>query len=134
MIKGVLGGIIPFLERTLDVRAARHEVISSNIANEETPGYRARDVDFEKELKSSMNRSSLRPVVTHAGHISGSLPLSSDVRIVVSDDRKAGLDGNTVSLEKEMVKVTENTMMYRTAVSMLSKKFQIIRDAIKEGR
>ena len=111
MVKGVLDGIIPFLERTLDVRAARHKVIASNIANEETPGYRARDVDFEKELNSSINRPSLRPAVTHRGHISGSMSLSSDVRVVVSDDRKPGLDRNTESLEKEMVSLKKDQII-----------------------
>ncbi|MBI5683233.1 MAG: flagellar basal body rod protein FlgB [Deltaproteobacteria bacterium] len=132
MIKGIFGSVIPLLEKTLNIRMMRHDVISSNIANEETPGYKARDVEFQHELANAIDNR-VQMVSTHKNHVSA-LDMNLSPKLVIRNDTKAGLDNNTVSLEKEMVNLAENTMLYNAEVTILSKKFQAIRDTIKEAR
>jgi flagellar basal-body rod protein FlgB len=132
MLKGLFGGTMPMLERGLDMAALRHKLISSNIANEETPGYRAKDINFQQEL-AGMLGSTLEMSTTSAMHV-GSASDRRALPAVTEETAGAALDGNTVSLEKEMVKMAENSINYDTTLMMLTKKFQGLRSAIKEGR
>jgi len=127
MLKGIFGGVMPVLERALDIRALRHDIISSNIANEETPGYRVRDIEFQRELDK---RNWVQLVSTHKNHFHGSNRSHPDVQVVIREDPVNTLDNNSVSLEREMVKMAENTMMYNATVTILVRKFQAIREAI----
>lgn len=132
MLKGLFGGTMPLLERGLDMSALRHKLISSNIANEETPGYKARDINFQQEL-SGMLGSSLELSTTSGLHVGNSSEHRA-LPAITEEMAGAALDGNTVSLEKEMVKMAENSINYDTTLMILTKKFQGMRAAIKEGR
>ncbi|MBI5327943.1 MAG: flagellar basal body rod protein FlgB [Deltaproteobacteria bacterium] len=133
MIREIFSGVLPVLERSLNIRALRHRIISSNIANEETPGYKARDIEFQQELDKMIDKGAVQMVSTNKNHIS-SAALNSTPQIVIKGGSGASLDGNTVSLEKEMVNMAENTMMYNASAAMLIKKMHGLREAIKEGR
>jgi len=121
------------LEKTMDVTYARHRAITSNVANAETPGYRAKDVNFEAELKRQLGGvdSGVSVVRTNTGHIgtgrAGSLP----VQVIDSPSGAPGLDGNTVNLETEMVRLSENTLRYEISAKLMKKKFQGLMNAIK---
>lgn len=131
MIRTIFDGVFDFLERTLDLRGLRQRLIASNIANEETPNYKAMDVNFQAELERRMG-GRLQVVTTREGHMEGGgFFHGPDVIVSLSP---AGLDGNSVSLEKEMVKLAENAIMYNATARIISKRFQILREAIKEGR
>lgn len=134
MIDGMFGGVVPSMERILKVRFARHKILAANIANEETPGYKAKDIDFQKELGKQMNSGGLSQVTTNAMHFSGPGNSPSGFQVITRDDPGTSLDNNTVSLEREMVRLSENSLKYSATVRMLSKKFQMIQDAIKGGR
>jgi len=135
MVKEIFGGVIPLLETLLDVRLLRHKLISSNIANEETPGYKARDLEFQEELdKMIRGERGIQLVSTHEDHFSAPGPGDITIRMVIKEEGGLGLDDNTVSLEREMVKLAENTLMYNATATMLAKKFQLLREAINEGR
>lgn len=134
MIKGLFGGTLPLLERTLDLTALRQKLISSNIANEETPGYKAKDIDFGKELKSFMNGSGASLTATHSGHISMGVNMDKGANILESKQGGSGLDGNNVSLEKEMVKMSENGLRHEAAMTILARKFSAIRNLIESER
>jgi flagellar basal-body rod protein FlgB len=110
--------MIGLLEKALDIRAYYHRILASNIANVETPGYKEKDIDFRKELDSSMKGTENIEVKTKET-IEGGM---------------ASADGNTVSMEDQIVKMTENTLMFNSLVQMLNKKFSMIRYAINEGR
>ncbi len=115
--EGFLEGI-GLLEKALDIRAFYHRILASNIANVETPGYKEKDIDFRKELESATQ---------DAVHI--------EVREkTTTEDGIAAVDGNTVGLEDQIVKMTENTLMFNSLVQMINKKFSMIRYAINEGR
>lgn len=133
MIKEMFAGIIPVLERSLDIRTLRHNVIASNIANEETPGYKAKDINFQKELDKSVSAGGIQLYNTQNNHFSGKNP-SNGIEVIARQENAAGLDNNSVSLEGEMVKMAENTMMYNADMTILAKRFRSLREAIKEGR
>ncbi|MBI5599113.1 MAG: flagellar basal body rod protein FlgB [Deltaproteobacteria bacterium] len=133
MIKEMFGGVIPALERAIEIRSLRHDVILSNIANEETPGFRARDIDFRREMEKAAS-GAIEPSATNPGHLKTSYPSGMNAEVVERKPGGAALDGNSVSLEKEMVSLSENTVMHNAAVTILTREFRDLRDAIREGR
>ncbi len=136
MFGGVFNKTFDLLEKTLDVSHVRHKALTSNIANAETPGYKAKDVNFETELKRQLGSvgAGVRVQRTHPGHIAvgkaGSLP----IRAIDSPSGSAGLDGNSVNLETEMVRLAENTIRYEIAAKLMKRKFAGLMNAIKGGR
>jgi len=134
----IFNSTINLLENTLDLRAARHRLLQSNIANQETPGYKAKDIDFEQELKravSGREAASLQPAghMTNAGHIPIITEHGMEPRVFERSSSVAGVDGNSVGIESEMLKLSENTLKYNMAAKMLKGKFNMIMTAIKEG-
>ena len=143
MLDKLFGGTMPSLEKTLNLSELRQRLISSNIANEETPGYKAMDINFDSELKKSLQDAgsgaselggTLRMKTTNPGHIShgGGQMMSTEAVISLKDGE--GLDGNTVNLEHEMVKMAENSLRHQTALTLINKRFQGLKAAIDERR
>jgi flagellar basal-body rod protein FlgB len=106
------------LEKALNIRGFYHKVLASNIANVETPGYKEKDIDFGTELEKSIGGSSQ----------------SFDIREKSDPEGIDGIDGNSVNMENQIVKLTENTMMFNAFVQLISKKFSMMRYVINEGR
>lgn len=125
------------LNRTLDLRQARQRVIASNIANEETPGYRATELNFQDSLQSAQQgRGPVTLAVTQGHHIG---PRGNPVQQVTGQlgSVPAGdipLDANSVNIELEMAKMSENAMLYNTAASIMAIRFRQLMGAIREGR
>ncbi|OGP95288.1 MAG: flagellar basal-body rod protein FlgB [Deltaproteobacteria bacterium RBG_19FT_COMBO_56_10] len=132
---GMFDSTINLLGSSLDLRAQRHKLLSSNIANQETPGYRAVDINFEQEMKKAEgSMPSGQPLsATNAMHISagGQAALAPAVVDRVTD--LEGYDRNSVGIEGEMARLSENTIMYKTSAQLLKHKFNILMTAIKEG-
>ncbi len=126
---------IDILARTLDLRAAEHRAIASNIANSETPGYRARDVDFRDALSKAMgdSASEVRLAGTNPVHFSSTAE-SGEIKMMERPVSDPGFDANTVDIEDEMGRLSGNYMAYNLSARMLRKKFSILMTAIKEGR
>jgi flagellar basal-body rod protein FlgB len=114
------------LERLIYAANTRHRVLSSNIANTDTPNYRAKDVDF----KSFLAREKTRLVVTDPRHISTAGGGESSGDITPGTSQSWG-DGNNVELDMEIAKLTENGLLYQAAVRLLSIKIGIFRNALK---
>lgn len=123
------------LEKVLDLRAKNQEVIASNIANAETPGYAAQTFTFEEELQSALSTGGLRPVTSHPRH----MPLAStgldQVHGILETHRDTtGLgDENSVSMDQEMIRLSENELLYEAAVTMLNKKLSLLKYATSGG-
>ena len=126
------------LQRSLDLRSAQQRVISSNLANEETPGYRASELNFTGQLQSA-HKGQL-PVVlaaTQSGHFGLRGPQGVQAVTGKLSEVPAGdlpLDANSVNLELEMAKLSENVMHYNAAATILAKRFYGLLNAIREGR
>jgi flagellar basal-body rod protein FlgB len=114
------------LERLLQAANVRHRVLASNIANTDTPDYRARDVDF----KSIFDEETLKLRVTDPRHLKGPAAGGEDAEIKVQN-RDPWADGNNVELDMEVAKMTENALLYETGVKLLSTKMRMFRDALR---
>jgi len=110
--------IIDLVGRALGIRSAYNKVIAANISNADTPGFKEKDIDFRKELDRQMTHST--PVVAEE---------SEDDTLGFSS-----LDENTVVMEKQVMKLTENSLYYDALVQALSKKFTLMRYIINGGK
>ncbi len=124
------------LEQALDLRSARHAVITSNIANQDTPGYKSKEIDFKKALSDAQRGNTLGLAKTSAMHIATETSGSSiSPKITLSPSRGTKrLDGNTVNAEKEMTHLAENTFMYQATAQLIAKKFAGIKYVINEAQ
>lgn len=116
--------IVDLIGKALSVRAFYHKMISGNIANSQTPGYKEKDIDFKKELAKRTGLAT--------GRASGDPGYT--VTENAGNDGLARIDGNTVELEGETVKLTENQLMYQALVQLASKRFSMMKYVIGEGK
>jgi flagellar basal-body rod protein FlgB len=107
------------VERMLDLDTMRQSLISTNIANVDTPGYHARDIDFRGELRRAMDgnyQDSVGPFV---------MPVMG---------LNARPDGNNVNVDRESMLLAEIQLQFKTATAILRSKFSQISTAIREGQ
>jgi flagellar basal-body rod protein FlgB len=136
-MRGIFDQHLALLQKSLDFRARRNTVLSSNVANVETPGYKARDLVFEQALGAAMQAHLPGPLrVTDNRHLDGRqiLPLAEVQPNVIRTSNPVGnLDENSVDLEREMVKLGENQVAYQALTQMVTHKFSQLRLSIREG-
>lgn len=102
------------IERYMDLLSARQKLVTSNIANADTPGYKTQDLNFQSELQSMMSGQSPR-----ATPVTG-LPTKND--------------GNNVDLDREARLLAENAMRFSVASNLMRSQIQTVKEAIKEGQ
>ncbi len=120
---------IRLMEDRLSLSARRQEVVASNIANIDTPGYVAKNLSFEHILRESM-KPKLRLVNSHASHISPPEP----EEVLEREMAQATIElTGPVELEEEMAKLARNNLEYQFIATMLSKKFALLKLALTEG-
>ena len=123
---------------SLGQRLRRSHVINANIANAETPGFRALGYDFEDQLQSLNESTENLPLKTsHPNHHRNGFTkadgqISPDVFVKPSES--ISNDGNTVDVDLEMTQMAHNEILYRTAVETLNRKIGILKYAIHGGR
>ena len=123
-----LDRITNLLTQFLDVQSRRAQVVSSNLANADTPGYQAQELDFADYLKQA-TQEALMPSAT------GEEPLSlARPQVVPQPTRVTGLDGNNVDAGQEMATLSNAGMNYLTGTTMLQSRIRTLRTAIREGR
>lgn len=124
------------LAASLNMRQLRQNIISSNIANAETPNYHAKKLDFEEALGRALDVDNLRGVsVTHEDHFPISGSGVSGVRPDVYENPEGAInnDGNTVDLEREMSNLSDNNLLYKSALQLINKKMAALKYAATEG-
>jgi flagellar basal-body rod protein FlgB len=110
----MLNPIATSLERYMDLLSARQKLVASNIANADTPGFKAKDIDFEREFRSM---------------IEGGAP-----QVVEVTGLETKHDGNNVSLDREARLLAENALRFNVAASLMRAEIRATRSAIEEGR
>jgi flagellar basal-body rod protein FlgB len=116
----------------LDLRAQRMEVLSSNIANADTPHYKARDFDFAQALRSAIagTQAKIGMVRTDAGHLAGrgarDLPVALQYRVPT----QPSIDGNTVEMDRELGQFSDNALRYQASLTFLNQRIAGLRTAI----
>ena len=133
---GLFRNTISLLERSLNLRSLQHRVLASNIANMDTPNYKAVELAVAEEMNRNHDSGSgIQLVQTRPGH----LPLKHSpvdhlkLKVAKPPDFSLRGDGNTVDLDRTMGKLAENTLLYKTAAQILSRKFSGLKNAIKGG-
>lgn len=141
-MSNVIGGIFNFSDKiqmeSLSQRSRRNEVITGNIANAETPGYRAFGYDFEKQLQDlSASKEAVGVKTTDPRHLKNNFT-SADGNIkpdvYVRPSESVDEDGNTVDMDAEMSQLAQNQILFRTAVETLNRKIGTLKYAINGGR
>jgi flagellar basal-body rod protein FlgB len=130
-------GTISTLERSLDLRSKRHRVLASNIANIDTPNYKA----FDLEIKEAFQRGA-RPgdpigmQRSHPAHLTGRTGPSGSLPIKPAAPPQINLrsDGNTVDLDRSMGQLSENTILYKATTQLISRKFEGLKNVIRGGK
>jgi len=110
--------ILQLVEGFLGLVSARHQLITANMANIDTPGYHTQDIDFRSEMRRAMH--------------------SNDAAMIPASHRVPGLlqrpDGNDVSLDRESLLLAETQMQYQIGVQVARSEFHRLLSAINEGK
>ena len=134
---GISSNQLDYLEHALDLAARRQQLISGNIANANTPGFRTKDLDFASALKAALGQpGGMAPARTHARHI-GLTPrdvFSREPEVVEPEGLSERTDKNNVNSDREMANLAENSLQYSLATQLIGREFNLLRTAIKEGR
>lgn len=115
---------------TLGVRARRAEVLAGNIANADTPGYKAKDVDFSQALKDAQSGQGFGLSTTNERHFALNLGGSRDVKYRNPLQPDTG-DGNTVDLQQERKDFMQNSLEYQTSLEFMNSKISGLLKALK---
>lgn len=105
------------LTQVLDAAALRHRVISQNVANVNTPGYRRREVAFEADMAKALASPG------------GATTAQVKPQVVVADGPER-VDGNTVDIDREMNDLTKNALLYQAATQIVASRVAALRSAI----
>ena len=119
------------LSKALDLRTERHQVLASNIANADTPGYKARDFEFKMAMQGAMSSSAAAGMaITARGHQAGSGGLAGMGAMQFRTETQAAADGNTVDMDVERSQITDNALQYQIITQLISNRFQGLRTAM----
>ena len=120
---------VNLLQKFLDVQSRRAEVIGGNIANADTPGYIAKELDFADYLKDAAREAAL-PLSQQNANKS----FSDSPQIIEQTPTAIGLDGNTVDSGREMSELAQTGSNFNFGVKMLQSRLRLLRTAIREGK
>ncbi len=122
-------------EQALQLRAERMKVLASNIANAETPGYKAKDFNFADALKQATGKQTtgngVRMQTTQAGHMAAQGTTGMGAEMQYRVPMQPTIDGNSVDIQIERAKFSENAVAYQTTLKFLNGKFIGMKAALK---
>lgn len=116
-------------EKALNLRISRAEVLANNIANADTPGFKARDIDFKAALNDAKS-GSLPLSHTNGEHIDPNAAMSARAHLMYRNPQQPSLDGNTVDGQQEQARYMRNAMDYQASFQFLNSKFAGLSKAI----
>lgn len=124
-------------QQAVKIHSRRSEILAGNLANADTPGYKARDIDFRaalQQVKAGASATSLK--TTHANHLNSAGSQSGRIDDVLGEMKyrtpsQPSLDGNTVDPLMEKAAFMENALLYQTNLKFLSGKIKHIKSALR---
>lgn len=139
---GKLDSYLQFQETALSLRGQRQQLLASNIANADTPNYKARDIDFGKALQGALNNSgSTKAAVlakTAAGHIDPNASAEASATLgpggaplLYRTVQQGAVDGNTVDMDTERNQFADNAVRYEASLTMISGQIKSMLAAIQ---
>jgi flagellar basal-body rod protein FlgB len=139
---GKLDEYLRFNETALSLRSQRQELLASNIANADTPNYKARDIDFSSALQGAVARASgaATPLATtSAGHYAGGSgaadgkALADGTPVLYRTVSQGAVDGNTVDMDTERTQFADNGLHYEAGITMINQQIKNMLAAIQSG-
>jgi flagellar basal-body rod protein FlgB len=138
---GKLDDYLRFNETALSLRSQRQELLASNIANADTPNYKARDIDFSNALQGALSRAAQPQgslATTAQGHI-GNGPLDGKTLpdgtpVLYRTVSQGAVDGNTVDMDTERTQFADNALRYEAGITMINHQIHNLLAAIQGGQ
>lgn len=112
----------------------RQKVVAENVANASTPGFKPHDMsaqDFGALVQGQQPEGNLGLTMTNSMHMAPETPFSPGAKVVTSLDSETTMDGNSVVLEEQMLKMAESRLQFQAAVGFYEKSLNMVRMAIK---
>lgn len=133
-----LNNELRFQQEALSLLNKRQEILASNIANADTPGYLARDIDFSKTLKAAVSQQShqtgpLSLQLTSQRHIHAQAKNSLNSELLYRTPDQPSADGNTVDMDRERVNFADNSVKYQSSLSFLNAQIKNMMSVINQG-
>lgn len=127
-----------FQQQALNLLNKRQDILASNIANADTPGYQARDIDFASQLKEVIAKgesthASLNLSMTSGNHIPASAPAIDNSQLLYRIPDQPSIDGNTVDMDRERVSFVDNNVKYQTSLTVLGSQIKNMMSVISQG-
>jgi len=124
-----------FQQEALNLRSYRQEVLAGNIANADTPNYKARDINFRDALLGAQDgmQQKLALNTTSAGHLqpSGNPPQAGDAYLKYRGESQSAVDGNTVDMDTERAAFAENSVKYEASLTFINGQIRTMQQAIQ---
>lgn len=117
-------------ERALNLRSQRSEVLANNIANADTPGYKAKDLDF-KEILGNARESMENMRTTNSSHISDDYDEFGGAELQFKNPLQPSVDGNTVEVHEEKADFLKNALQFQASFRFLNEKMKGIKAALR---
>jgi flagellar basal-body rod protein FlgB len=138
---GKLDDYLRFQETALSLRAQRQELLASNVANADTPNYKARDIDFASALQGALARSAPpqgKLATTAQAHIPNGTPdggtLPDGTPVLYRGVVQGSADGNTVDMDTERNQFADNAVRYEASITMINQQIRAMLAAVQGGQ
>jgi flagellar basal-body rod protein FlgB len=118
-------------ESAMNLRARRAEVLANNLVNADTPGFKARDIDFQTLLQQAQGATGTVALRRTSDRHLGGLALAGDSELLYRVPNQPSLDGNTVEEHAEMARYIDNAQAFEASLHFLSSKFRGLQSAIR---
>ena len=125
--------LLSMLKERMSWLNQRQDVLSQNVANADTPGYQARDLQ-PLAFGDALQQAALRPAVTHAGHLLGTSADPAAAKVKTITPWEVSPDGNGVVLEQQMTQLAETQADYQMATELYRKQIAMLKTAIGSNR
>ncbi|PIE77307.1 MAG: flagellar basal body rod protein FlgB [Clostridiales bacterium] len=122
---------IDMQRRALDASWLRQRVLSNNIANVDTPGYKRQDVDFESMLRDYMTTRKVQMTTTDPRHIGVAANAALQAHVTTDKSTSMRLDGNNVNIDVEMAAVAQNAIKYNAVTAQINGQIKRLKAAIR---
>ncbi|MEQ1591627.1 MAG: flagellar basal body rod protein FlgB [Thiobacillaceae bacterium] len=137
-----LNDMLQFHQQALNVRGYRQQLLASNMANADTPNFKARDVDFNSALQGALARTSDTPETRNAGVLATTAPQHLSVvagrevtpagaALLYRSQMQGSVDGNTVDMDTERAQFADNAIHYETNLTLLNHQIKTMMAAIQ---
>ncbi len=131
-----IGADLDFFQTAISLRQQRQEVLASNIANADTPNYKARDFAFGAALREAMGHNmrlaDTQLTLTSERHIPAQAFAPDDAQLLYRQPLQPSLDGNTVDMDVERVQFADNTLRYQTDLTVISQRIKTMLSALQQ--